>query len=261
MKKLMFGLAAAAAMVTLADISSSNAVGFQDMNMGSNPFGTAGMCFQTCGAAGATFRLADIKLTGSTWGTDWLNFINPATSAVDSTKDVTYYSAAEAIADGGSADEAEWENFQEICQDDVTYPVGTAFLCNFASPNVQITMAGQVFTAANEVDCTGKSFAFVANLYPGDITAGDIKLEGSTWGADWLNFINPATSAVDSSRDITYYSAAEAIADGGTADEAEWEDFTEVCKDDVEIPMGSGFLCNFASPGVKVIFPTVSLGE
>lgn len=259
MKKVMFGFAAAAAMVAFGDITSSNAVGYQAMNMGTQPFGTAGMCFQTVGAAGDTFRLGDITLKGSTWGSDWLNFINPATSAVDSTKNVTYYSAEEAISDGGSAEDAEWENYDEVCQDDVTYPVGTAFLCNFASKNVQITMAGQVFTTANVVDCSGKSFAFVANLYPGDITAGDIKLEGSTWGSDWLNFINPATSAVDSTKNITYYSAAEAIADGGSEDDAEWEDYDENCKDDVSIPMGSGFLCNFASPNVKVVFPTVSI--
>ena len=54
----------------------------------------------------------------------------------------------------------------------------------------------------------------------------------------------------------TYYSAAEAIADGGTADEAEWENYDEECMDDTLIPMGSGFLCSFASPNVQILFPT-----
>ena len=146
----------------------------------------------------------------------------------------------------------------ENCKDDVTYPIGTAFLCNFLNSGITITFSGEVNINAgySTINCAGKPYALVANPYPGNLTAGDIKLVGSVWGSDWLNFIDPSTSIVDPTKDITYYSAAEAIADGGTADDAEWEDNDENCKDDVEIPMGTGFLCNFMSPNVQIIFPT-----
>ena len=255
MKKLMFVAALAAGLVAFGDgIESQNLVGYSTLATGNNPAMSGGMMFVTCGSGDGTFRLGDIKMTGSTWGTDWLGFVDPVTSIIDPTKNVTYYSAAEAIADGGSADDAEWEDINENSKDDVTYPLGTAFLCNFVSTCITITFAGEV-SSQSVVDCAGKPAAFVSNIYPGDITAGDIKLENSTWGSDWVQFIDPATSAVDPTRNITYYSAAEAIADGGSADDAEWEDINENSKDDVVIPMGTGFLCNFVSPSVRIVFP------
>ena len=256
MKKIMFGLAAAAAISAFA-IESANTVGYKTTNTGVNPYITGGMCFVTCGATDGTFRLGDMKLEGSTWGSDWIQFIDPTTSIFDPSKDATYYSAAEAIADGGTADDAEWEDVDENSLDDVTYPIGTAFLTSFLSTGVTITYSGEVNlnAAYSTINCTGKPYAYVANPYPGDLTAGDIKLVGSTWGSDWLQFIDPATSIVDPTKDITYYSAAEAIADGGSADDAEWEDVDENCKDDTLIPAGSGFLCGFLSPNVQILFP------
>ena len=258
MKKIMFGLAASVALGLFAkSIPTSNTVGFNNLSTGNKPYMTGGMCFVTCGATDGTFRLGDIKLEGSTFGSDWLNFIDPTTSIFDPLKNVTYYSVAEAIADGAGADAAEWEDINENSKDDVTYPIGTAFLCNFLNSNIKITFSGEVNAKAaySTIDCTGKPYAFVANPYPGDLTAGDIKLVGSTFGSDWLNFIDPATSIVDPLKNITYYSEAEAIADGAGADAAEWEDINENSKDDVEIPMGSGFLCNFMSPNVQIMFP------
>ena len=257
MKKVMFGLAAAAAISAFA-IESANTVGYKTTNSGGNLYLTGGMCFVTCGSTDGTFRLGDMKLEGSVWGSDWIQFLDPTTSIVDPTKNATYYSAAEAIADGGSADDAEWEDINEDSLDDVTYPIGTAFLTSFLSTGVTITYSGEVNlnAAYSTIDCTGKPFAYVANPYPGDLTAGDIKLVNSVWGSDWLQFLDPATSIVDPLKNITYYSAAEAIADGGTAADAEWEDIDENSKDDTPILMGTGFLCSFLSSNVQILFPT-----
>lgn len=260
MKKIMT-VAAAALCATgmFADgISSSNVVGFKTTNSGTSPYLTGGMCFVTCGATDGTFRLGDMALKGSAWGSDWIQFIDPTTSIVDPSKNATYYSAAEALADGGTAADAEWEDINENCLDDVTYPLGTAFLTSFLSTDVEITYSGEVNLVAtySTINCAGKAYAFVANPYPGDLTAGDIKLVGSTWGSDWLQFLDPATSIVDPTKNITYYSEAEALADGGTAADAEWEDIDETSKDDVSIPMGSGFLCSFLSSNVQILFPT-----
>lgn len=256
MKKFMFAATVAAAMAGFA--VESQIVGYGTGNNKGNNAPTWGNSFVSMTATTkGNFRLGDLKLSDSLWGSDWIGFINPSTSVMDSSKNVTYYSEAEAIADGGTAEDAEWEDINENCMDDVEYPFGTAFLCNFSSPNVTMTYAGEVNTdpLLAVVDCTGKSAPFVSNIYPGDITFGQIKMTGSLWGSDWAGFVNPATSVVDSSRNITYYSEAEAIADGGTAEDAEWEDINENCKDDVPLKMGEGFLGNFSSPNVQVIFP------
>lgn len=209
------------------------------------------------------FRLGDLKLSGSTWGTDWINFIDPTTSIIDMSKNVTYYSEAEALADGGTVEDAEWEDNNENCKDDVEYPFGTGFLCNFSSQGVTLTYSGEVNVDPlyATIDCSGKFAPFISNIYPGDLTFGQIKMTGSIWGTDWINFVDPTTSVVDMSRNITYYSEAEAIADGGTADDAEWEDNSENCKDDVPLKMGEGFLGNFSSKGVKIIFPVAEVNK
>ena len=139
MRKLMFAAAAMAAGLVMADaVESQNVVGYNVQNSGTSLYLTGGMCFVTSGSSSGTFRLGDLKLAGSTWGSDWLNFVNPTTSAVDPTKNVTYWSEAEAIADGGTADDAEWEDIDENCKDDVSIPMGTGFLCNFMSSAVQV---------------------------------------------------------------------------------------------------------------------------
>ena len=231
-------------------------VGYATNTNGANPNCTWGTCFLSLNAkTPGNFRLGDIKLSGSTWGDDWLQVINPATSIVDSSKNVTYYSVEEA----GDPDLAEWEDENENCQDDVEYPFGTAFLCSFLSSDVTFTYAGQVNQdeLISEISSGGNPNPYICNIYPGDLTFGQIKLEGSTWGDDWIQFIRPENSVVDSSKDITYYSLAEA----GDPDLVEWEDENENCKDDVPLKRGEGFLCSFLSPNVKIIFPTYKAAE
>ena len=212
--------------------------------------------FRTTGASEKTFQLSDITLTGSTYMADWIGFVDPVSSALDGSKAVTYYSAAESIADYGVADYAGWYDISEADKGSVAYPCGTAFLANFTSPNVTVTYAGEVLKGENTVNCAGKPAAFVSNLYPGDITMSQITLTGSTYMADWIGFVDATSSAVDGSRSITYYSAAESIADYGNASYAGWYDITEADKGSVPLAAGDGFLCNFTSPSVTITFPT-----
>ena len=256
MKKLMIGAAVFAAAFGLkAELASANIVGFNTVDTGNNPYVTCGMCFVTPGGEG-TFKLNDIKLTGAAYASDWINFINPLSSAVDSSKNVTFYSEAESKADGGDGSDAGWYDLSDAYKGDVAYPKGTAFLANFLSKNVVVTFSGEVLQGdSTKVDCTGKPYAYVANMYPGDLILDDITLEGGAYASDWLNFINPATSAVDSSLNVTYYSEAESKADGGDGTDAGWYDLNDQHKGTRNIPSGSGFLCNFLSPSVKVVFP------
>ena len=258
MKKLMIGAAVFAAAFGLkAELASANIVGFNTVDTGNNPAVSAGMCFVTPGGEG-TFKLDDISLSGAAYASDWIGFINPMTSAIDSSKNVTYYSVAESIADGSDGSDAGWYDAYDTYKGNIEYPKGTAFLANFLSKNVTITFSGEVFTGdKNEIDCTGKPAAFVSNMYPGDLEINDIILENAAYASDWVGFINPATSAVDSSKNVTYYSKAESIADGSDGSDAGWYDAYDRDQGSRVIPAGSGFLCNFLSTGVKIVFPAV----
>ena len=253
----MIAAAVAAVGLGASALESANVVGYQSQSAASKPALTGGMAFRTTGASDKTFKLNDIALSGSTYGADWIGFVNPTTSALDSSKNVTYYTPAESIADYGDASYAGWYDITDADKGDVTYPCGTAFLANFTSPNVTVTYAGEVLKGENTVNCAGKPAAFVANLYPGNITMNQVTLTGSTYGADWIGFVNATSSAVDSSRNLTYYTAAESAADyAGDTSYAGWYDITDTDKGDVVLNAGDGFLCNFTSPSVTVTFPT-----
>ena len=255
MKKLVMGAAVLAAVFSLkADIASANIVGYQQVNTGTSPYITGGMCFVTPGTG--TFALDDIQLAGSTYASDWINFINPLTSAVDPTKNATYWSKAEDDADGGDGSDIGWYDVNDNYIGDTAYPKGTAFLANFLSSGVTVTFSGEVLKAADAtVDCTGKPYAYVANLYPGDLTLDDVKLAGSTYASDWLNFVNPATSAVNPTLNVTYWSAAEDAADGGDGSDIGWYDVNDNYVGDRSLAAGTGFLCNLLSPAVTITFP------
>ena len=257
MKKLIIGAAVFAAAFGLkAELASANIVGFNTVDTGSSPYITGGMCFVTPGGEG-TFKLNDISLSGAAYASDWINFINPATCIVDPAQNVTYYSKAESIADGGDGSDAGWYDISDAYKGDVTYPKGTAFLANFLSQNVTVTFSGEVVRGDGTVDCTGKPYAYVANLYPANIELNEISLEGAAYASDWINFIDPATCIVDPTLNVTYYSKAESIADGGDGSDAGWYDIADADQGSRVIPAGSGFLCNFLSTGVKVVFPVV----
>ena len=138
MKKLMIGAAVFAAAFGLkAELASANIVGFNTVDTGNNPAVSAGMCFVTPGGEG-TFKLDDISLSGAAYASDWIGFINPVTSAIDSSKNVTYYSVAESIADGSDGSDAGWYDAYDRDQGSRVIPAGSGFLCNFLSTGVKI---------------------------------------------------------------------------------------------------------------------------
>ena len=111
-------------------------VGYTTVNNGGSAYITGGMCFVTPG--GENFKLSDIKLSGSTWGTDKIQFIDPATSAIDLTKVYDYYGPN----DGATADDEGWyytgTNPDGDYVGDEILKSGDAFLCSFYSPAVKV---------------------------------------------------------------------------------------------------------------------------
>ena len=73
---------------------------------------------------------------------------------------------------------AEFRLGSYTSMDDVTFPVGTAFLGNFGTKTVRPTYAGQVVDGAVEMDCTGKQYVMFGNPVPRAITLGEIVMDG-----------------------------------------------------------------------------------
>ena len=229
-------------------MESSNVVGYSNLATGANPYKTGAMCFKTVGAASKAFFLNDFELPGCDYQIDWIQFINPATSAVDPDKSATFY-------DSDDDDRGWWGmdgDGNETPFDDVSYPNGTAFLCGFNSSGLTFNFSGEVPKGALSFECGANPNCYVGNMYPGDIAADDMELPGCDYQIDWIQFINPTTSAVDPALSLTFY-------DSDDDDRGWWgmdEDGNEEYRGNFQIDANSGFLCGFSSTGLTFNFGT-----
>ena len=152
------------------------------------------------------------------------------------------------IAAGGGVD-AEGS---EIPFDTVEYPLGAAFLCGFNSIGLSFSFSGEVAKGPLTFACGNNPNCYVGNMYPGDIVADDMELPGCMYGEDWIQFIDPATGAVNPSLNLTFY-------DSDDSERGWWGVDTE----GNEVPQGTypilantGFLCGFNTTGLIFNFGT-----
>jgi len=248
MKKLMIATAALCAAIGANALESANVVGYTGLAAGANPNMTGAMCFQTVGAASKVFFLNDFELPGSGYGDDWIQFVNPATGAVDPDNNATFYDSDD--------DERGWwgrdEFGDETPFDNVSYPDGTAFLCSFLTTGLSFTFSGEVPKGVLTFACGANPNCYIGNMYPGDIEADDMELPGCGYGDDWIQFINPATGAVDPDLNLTFYDSDDE--DRGWWGRDEFGD--EEYRGTYPIPANSGFLCGFLTTGLTFNFGT-----
>ena len=250
MKKLMIAAAVAAGIAGTGycAVESSNVVGYSTLATGANPNMTGAMNFQTVGGAAKTAYLNDFELPGCDYGNDWIQFINPATGAVDPDLNATFY-------DSDDDDRGWWgldENADETPFDAVSYPNGTAFLCGFVSSGLTFNFSGEVPKGSLTFACGANPNCYVGNMYPGDIEADDMELPGCDYGNDWIQFINPATGAVNPDLNLTFYDSSD--------DDRGWwgldENADEEYRGTYPIGANTGFLCGFVSSGLTFNFGT-----
>ena len=133
MKKIMFGLAAAAAISAFA-VDSANVVGYQekDLNYGLNDFVV--QTFLPMGMTVSTTKLGDISVTED-WDAVNGDYIATLTPEGANSAEYTYLIAAYATALGGTG--AGWYLAEEVndgdvsvsgCQNDVVISAGQALL-------------------------------------------------------------------------------------------------------------------------------------
>ena len=248
MKKLMIAAAVAAVGLGASALESANVVGYSTLATGANPNMTGTMNFKTVGGSTSEAFLNDFELPSCSYGEDWIQFINPATGAVDPTRNATFY-------DSDDDDRGWWgqdSNGDELPFDDVAYPNGTAFLCGFNSSGLTFKFSGEVAKGELTFACGANPNCYIGNMYPGDIEADDMELPGCSYGEDWIQFINPATGAVDPTLNLTFY-------DSDDDDRGWWgqdSNGDEEYRGTYPILANTGFLCGFTSSGLTFSFGT-----
>ena len=149
MKKVMFGLAAAAAISAFA-IESANIVGYQDVPRYST-YTFAGSMFADVGQS--YYTLNNVKISSiMDDGTDFIQFFKPGTTVLD--KDQSYYFDGDVWCykfDASSSEVGDWEEDDEVPANTCTIRPGEGFLIRFTSgksANAKIVFPSPV--AANE---------------------------------------------------------------------------------------------------------------
>lgn len=244
-------------------IVSSSIVGYATQGNNSKAHPTMAVAFAN--VDGSTTTLKDIKVTGMTYQDDFIQFVDPSTSVVDTSKIYSYYFEEEGSADNGWY----WFDIQnplnERFADDDPIPQATAFLATFnPSHVVTFTYSGQVVKGPvvidTKVDGEYVGHMFIANPYPTAIKLKDIEVTGMTYQDDCIQFVDPNSSTVDTSRIYSYYFDEVGSADNGWY----WFDIQnpldERFADEDEIPMGDGFICTVnPSHQVRFTFKALSL--
>lgn len=238
MKKLMFAVAALAAGVACAEITSANVVGYQTKDTVEG-FNFMAPTFQPVG--GGEVHIQDIKLDKSTaesWA-DNIQVLDEGGATV-----ATYYYAT-ADESGYGVDGWLSEDGGSIA--DITIPEGSSVIVETSNKS-SVTFAGQVGATATVVTSVA-GFNFVGNTSPVAIDIQTIVIDpamATSW-ADNIQILDEGGATV-----ATYYYA---IADesGYGADGWLSEDGGSIAE--VEIPAGLGFIVETENAGVTITLP------
>jgi len=252
MKKLMMTLAVSlAATALIADVTSVNVVGYQNVTAGGQYF-SSGATFISIGtSANAQWRLGDIKGVGMVPVDDNIQFLSADDANTELT--ATYVDAATAAAAEDPSLEGWWNMDIDTRLDDQVFVAGTGFLCSFSSVDVVLTYAGEVLDGATTLDLSGMQYPMVANFLPMDITLGDLTGVGMVPVDDNIQFLG--VDDANTELTATYVDAETAAAAEDPSLEGWWNMDIDTRLDDVAFPAGTAFLGSFASSDVQIIFP------
>ncbi len=251
MKKLVTALALCAAVSAYAQVESANVVGYVKTAATGQYFST-GPTFITVGSITDEWKLGSMSATGMDPTTDLIQFLSP----VDANTELmaTYIDLATATSYGNVALVGWWNLDLDTSLNDLVFPTGTAFLCNFGSSGVEFTCAGQVLTGAVTLDLSGLQYPFVANFLPKQITLGDVSATGMDPTTDLIQFLSP----VDANTELmaTYIDLATATSYGNVALVGWWNLDLDTSLDDTILLPGTSFLGNIGSSNVSLVFPS-----
>ncbi len=242
MKKLI-ALAAVATCGAALAVESANIVGYSSNNHADSQYISVGMGFAGVGDDGV-FTLNQLKPTAWDSSSDILQVLSSVNAGTIAT--YVYYGAWEV-----GEELAGWYDDEVNPVGDTEFPIGTAFLGNFAAKDVKLQQSGQVLEGATTLDFTGKQYVMFSNILPKAITLGDIAAANGCW--DSSSDILQVLSAENAGTIATYiYYGAWEVGD----ELAGWYDDEVNPVNDVVVAPGAAWLGNFAAKDVKIVFPS-----
>ena len=252
MKKLMFAVAAVAAGVAVADVTSANIVGYNSSStVAMNNFKT--VAFNTVGYN--TADVQDIKLVGSTGG--GLEFFSVWEGLPTVVEGIDFvWIGTEFDPNTGLATEGYWMDMSTFGEAVFSIPGGQAVVIN-VSDNIGIKNAGQVpnekvsFTTIEGNNFTG-------NPFPAPIDVKDIKIIGSTGGGLEFFSVWQGLPTVVEGVDFVWI-GTEFDPNTGLATEGYWMDMGTFGEAEYTIQPNQGVVINAAAGLTIEIEPPYSL--
>ena len=235
MKKTMMAVAALSATVAMADVVSSDVVGYQnkDTVVGFN------FVIPTFKAVnGGTVNIQDIKISNATEWNDSIQVLDEGGATV-----ATYFY----LTSGSSGAEADGWVDDTLALADVELEAGQSILVDTAAAAV-ITFSGKVSTDDTVVE-TVAGFNFVGNNTPVALDIQDITIKNATEWNDSIQVLDEGGATV-----ATYFY----LTAGSSGAEADgWVDDT-LALADVDLEPGQGILIDTAA-AAEVTIPGVDL--
>lgn len=227
-KAIIAGVAAIAAMTSVAAIESANVVGYQTSDQTGKNWVCIGIGFNSVGSQDSLFTMKDISASNFDEGSDTLQFLEPELARTVAS--YVYYDGA-------------WYEGDDLNDgNEDTFDIGTGFLANLASGSVSLTSAGQVAVGPTQLDLSGKNWVMIGNPLPRSVKLSEIEAINFDEGSDTLQKLES-----DLARTVKSY----VFYDG---DWYEGDDLNDAGDD--EIAAGEALLGNVASGAVKINFPS-----
>lgn len=239
MKKVMFGLACAAAMVACADIESSNIVGYTNKEACQN-YSLAVAMFNAVGSTG--IALQGVIPTGENVAGD--GSVNLQTFTADAGADMffSWYTEDEMGFEDGWYD----DSFEKS---DKVLSTGEGFMVGSAAGAIQLNFSGEVDLTEKVVEC-GSGYTLVGNFRPVALSLQDIVPQGDASGDGSIS-LQTFTSEAGADEFYSWYTEADMGFEDGWYDDS----FEKV---DRSFTPGEGFMIG-AGDAVSLKFPAVTI--
>ena len=260
MKKIMFGLAAAIAMVAAADIVSANIVGYNTTDAQNNKFYIVGVQFEDMqGAVKIDAIVSGTK--GVDWDEDdvWMDTASQiqVPSAAGYT---TYYYLNDGTYNEAGDTKAGWCNANAEIVDDEFIP-GVSVWFKSKTGDCGMTQSGQV-PASDQVSvaCAASVFSLKANPFPVAFSLNDTSkvafdgIVGVDWDEEdaWMNTA-PQIQVPSAAGYTTYYYLNDGTYNEAGDTKAGWCNANAEIVDDI-VPVAQGFWVKPVTGAFNMVF-------
>ena len=290
MKKLMFAAAAMAAGIAMADVTSANIVGYQNLATEMNESPSIGMTFLPV-AGGETFKLGSVKAVDFDIDFDMLQKLDANTTAPIGFYAYCSKELADEIAlgeDGGKAGDCDnligwWDTFngslgdEDYRMDNEDIDNGQAFLGLMTSGNnVKLVTSGEAPVVSTSIFTDMNESPFIASYIPRTLKLKQISCNDFDIDFDMLQKLDANTTAPIGFFAYCSKELADEIAlgeDGGKAGDCDnligwWDTFNgslgdeDYRMDNEDVNPGDSFLGLMTSGNdVEIMFPSSLVSE